>query len=122
MNVKVPIPIFRELFIPSGSKPEYVLEIAAFFASMQRQERCKGGPVSRRSADSHELICYQLKGTTWLSREVRQGLIKKVTKRSQSQMMTRDKYLYQAQKKAARCAAFFCIWLRLLGSNQRPND
>ena len=73
MNVKASIPIFRELLSPSGSEPQDVRDMAAFFASMQRQERRKGGPVSRRSADSHKLIRYQRNGIARLSRAVRQG-------------------------------------------------
>ena len=73
MNVKGSIPIFRELLSPSGSEPQDVREMAAFFASMQRQERRKGGPVSRRSADTHKLIRYQRNGIARLSRAVRQG-------------------------------------------------
>ena len=73
MSVKGSIPIFRELLIPSGSKPQDVREMAAFFARMQRQERRKGGPVSRRSAGTHKLIRYQRNGIARLSRAVRQG-------------------------------------------------
>jgi hypothetical protein len=73
MDVKASTPIFRELFSPSGSEPQDVREMAAFFASMQRQERRMGGPVSRRSADSHKLIRYQRNGIARLSRAVRQG-------------------------------------------------
>ena len=73
VNVKASIPIFRELLIPSGSKAQDVKEMASFFADMQRQERRKGGPVSRRSADSHKLIRYQRNGIARLSRAVRQG-------------------------------------------------
>ena len=72
-NVKASNPIFRELLSPSGSEPQDVREMAAFFASMQRQERQKGGPVSRRSADTHKLIRYQRNGIARLSRSVRQG-------------------------------------------------
>ena len=71
MNVKGSIPIFRELLIPSGSEPQDVREMAAFFASMQRQERRKGGRVSRRTADTHKLIRYQRNGIARLSRAVR---------------------------------------------------
>jgi len=73
VNVKASIPIFRELLIPSGSEPQDVREMATFFADMQRQERRKGGPVSRRTADSHKLIRYQRNGIARLSRAVRQG-------------------------------------------------
>jgi len=73
MNVKASIPIFRELLIPSGSEPQDVREMATFFADMQRQERRKGGPVSRRTADSHKLIRYQRNGIARLSRAIRQG-------------------------------------------------
>ena len=73
MNVKASIPIFRELLSPSGSEPQDVREMAAFFASMQRQEWRKGGPVSRRTADTHKLIRYQRNGIARLSRAVRQG-------------------------------------------------
>jgi hypothetical protein len=73
MNVRASIPIFRELLIPSGSEPQDVKEMATFFTDMQRQERRKGGPVSRRSADSHKLIRYQRNGIARLSRAVRQG-------------------------------------------------
>ena len=73
VNVKASIPIFRELLSPSGSEPEDVREMATFFADMQRQERRKGGPVRRRTADSHKLIRYQRNGIARLSRAVRQG-------------------------------------------------
>jgi hypothetical protein len=73
MNVKASNPIFRELLSPSGSEPQDVREMAAFFASMQRQERRKSGPVSRRSSDTHKLIRYQRNGMSRLSRAVRQG-------------------------------------------------
>jgi hypothetical protein len=73
VNVKASIPIFRELLIPSGSEPHDVREMAAFFASMQRQERRKGGPVSRRTTDTHKLIRYQRNAIARLSRVVRQG-------------------------------------------------
>ena len=72
MSVKASIPIFRELLSPSGSEPSDVREMAAFFASVQRQERRKGGPVSRRSADTHKLMRYQRNGIARLSRAVRQ--------------------------------------------------
>ncbi len=72
-NVKVSIPIFRELLSPSGSEPQDVREMATFFTDMQRQERRKGGPVSRRTADRHKLIRYQRNGIARLSRAVRQG-------------------------------------------------
>ena len=73
MKVKASIPIFRELLSPSGSEPQDVREMTAFFTSMQRQERRKGGAVSRRSADTHKLIRYQRNGIARLSRAVRQG-------------------------------------------------
>ena len=73
MSVKGSIPIFRELLGPSGSKPQDVREMAAFFARMQRQERRKGGPVPRRTTDTHKLIRYQRNGIARLSRAVRQG-------------------------------------------------
>jgi hypothetical protein len=72
-NVKASNPIFSELLIPSGSETQDVRDMAAFFASMQRQEQRKGGPVSRRSADTHKLIRYQRNGIARLSRAVRQG-------------------------------------------------
>jgi hypothetical protein len=72
-NVKASNPIFRELLSPSGSEPQDVREMAAFFASMQRQERRKGGQVSRRSADTHKLIRYQRNGIARLSRAVRRN-------------------------------------------------
>jgi hypothetical protein len=72
-NVKASNPIFSELLSPSGSEPQDVREMAAFFASMQRQERRKGGPVARRTTDSHKLIRYQRNGIARLSRAVRQG-------------------------------------------------
>ena len=83
MSVKGSIPIFRELLSPSGSEPSDVREMAAFFADTQRHERRKGGPVSRRSADTHKLIRYQRNGIARLSKAVQQSYIKKVTKRSQ---------------------------------------
>ena len=72
-NVKASNPIFRELLSQSGSEPQDVREMAAFFASMQRQERRKGGPVSRRSAGTHKLIRYQRNAIARLSRAIRQG-------------------------------------------------
>jgi hypothetical protein len=72
-NVRASNPIFSELLSPSGSEPQDVRDMAAFFAGMQRQERRKGGPVSRRTADSHKLIRYQRNGIARLSRAVRQG-------------------------------------------------
>jgi len=72
-NMKASNPVFRELLSPSGSEPQDVREMASFFASMQRQERRKGGPVSRRSSDTHKLIRYQRNGISRLSRAVRQG-------------------------------------------------
>ena len=72
-NVKASNPIFGELLSLSGSEPKDVREMAAFFASMQRQERRKGGPVSRRTADTHKLIRYQRNGIARLSRAIRQG-------------------------------------------------
>ena len=73
MSVKGSIPIFRELLSPSGSEPQDVREMAAFFNDMQRQERRKGGPVSRRTADTHKLIRYQRSAIARLSKAVRQG-------------------------------------------------
>ena len=73
VNVKASIPIFRELLSPSGSEPQDVREMTSFFASMQRLERRKGGPVSRRSADTHKLIRYQRNGIARLSGAIRQG-------------------------------------------------
>ena len=73
MNVKASNPIFSELLSPSGSEPQDVRGMAAFFAGMQRQEWRKGGPVSRRSMDTHKLIRYQRNAIARLSRAVRQG-------------------------------------------------
>ena len=72
-NVKASNPIFSELLSPSGSEPQDLRDMAAFFASMQRQERRKGGPVSRRSSDTHKLIRYQRNAIARLSRAIRQG-------------------------------------------------
>ena len=47
-------------------------DMAAFFVSMQRQERRKGGPVSRRTTDSHKLIRFKCNGIARLSSAVRQ--------------------------------------------------
>jgi len=73
MDLWASVPIFRELLSPSGSEPQDVREMATFFADMQRQERRKGGPVSRRSSDTHKLKRYQRNGIARLSRAVRQG-------------------------------------------------
>jgi hypothetical protein len=72
-NMRASNPIFKELLSPSGSEPQDVREMAAFFASMQRQERRKGGPVSRRTAGTHKLIRYQRNAIARLSRAVRRG-------------------------------------------------
>ena len=50
VNVKSSILFFREMLSPSGSEPEDARDMAASFASMQRQEQRKGGPISRRSS------------------------------------------------------------------------
>jgi hypothetical protein len=68
VNVKASIPIFRELLSLSGSEPQDVREMATFFADMQRQERRKGGPISRRTTDSLKLTRYQRNGIARLSR------------------------------------------------------
>ena len=73
VEVKASIPIFKELLSSLGSEPGDVREMAAFFANMQRLEWRKVGPVSRRSADTHELMRYQRNGIAWLSRVVRQA-------------------------------------------------
>ena len=73
MSVKGSIPIFREMLSESGSEPKDVRDMEALFASMQRQERRKGGPVSRRTVDTHKLIRYQRNGIARLSRAIRQG-------------------------------------------------
>ena len=73
MSVKGSIPIFREMLSESGSEPKDVRDMSALFASMQRQEWRKGGPVSRRSADTHKLIRYQRNAIARLSMAVRQG-------------------------------------------------
>ena len=70
MNVKSSIPIFRELLSPSGCEPDDVRDMAAFFVSMQRQERRKGGAVSRRTTDTHKLIRYQRNGIARLLKAV----------------------------------------------------
>ena len=72
VNVKASSPIFSELLSPSGSEPQDVREMASFFASMHRQERRKGGPVSRRFADTHKLMRHQRNAIARLSRAVRQ--------------------------------------------------
>ena len=73
VNMRASNPIFRELLSPSGSEPADVKEMATFFADMQRQERRKGGPVSRRASDTHKLIRYQRNGIARLSRAIRQS-------------------------------------------------
>ena len=73
MSVKGSTPIFRAMLRESGSKPQDVRDMAALFASMQRQERRKGGPVSRRSSDTHKPMRYQRNGIARLSRAVWQG-------------------------------------------------
>ena len=73
MSIKDSMPIFREMLSASGSKPGDVRAMAVFFAGMQMKERRKGGPVSRRTTDTHKLIRYQRNGIARLSRAVRQG-------------------------------------------------
>ena len=62
----------REMLSASGSERSDVRKMARFFASMQRWERRRGGPVFRRAADTHKLIRYQRNGIARLSRAVRQ--------------------------------------------------
>ena len=73
MSVKGSMPIFREMLSESGSEPGDVRDMATFFASMQRKERRRGGPVPRRTTDTHKLIRYQRNGIARLSRAVRQN-------------------------------------------------
>jgi len=72
MSIKDSMPIFREMLSASGSEPGDVRDMAAFFAGMQRKERRKGGPVSRRTTDTHKLIRYQRNGIARLSKAVQQ--------------------------------------------------
>ena len=72
MSIKGSMPIFREMLSASGSEPGDVRDMAVFFAGMQRKERRKGGPVSRRTTDTHKLIRYQRNGIARLSKAVRQ--------------------------------------------------
>jgi len=72
MSIKGSMPIFREMLIASGSEPGDVRAMAAFFAGMQRKERRKGGPVSRRTTDTHKLIRYQRNGIARLSKAAQQ--------------------------------------------------
>ena len=72
MSIKDSMPIFREMLSESGSEPGDVRDMAAFFAGMQRKERRKGGPVSRRTTDTHKLIRFQRNGIARLSKAVRQ--------------------------------------------------
>jgi len=82
MSVKGTIPIFREMLSEPGSESDDVRDMAAFFANIQRQERRKGGPVSRRTTNIHKLIRYQRNGITRLSKAVGQNFIRKATKQS----------------------------------------
>jgi len=72
LSVKGAMPTFREMLSASGSERGDVRKMARFFASMQRRERRRGGPVFRRTADTHKLIRYQRNGIARLSRAVRQ--------------------------------------------------
>ena len=73
-NMKVSNPIFRELLSPSGSELQDMRGMwAAFFARMKRQERHKGGPVSRCIADTNKLMHYLCNAIARLSIAVRQG-------------------------------------------------
>ena len=73
MSVKGSMPIYRKMPSESGSEPGDVRDMAAFFASMQMQERREGGLVSRRTKDTPKLIRYQRNGIARLSKAVRQG-------------------------------------------------
>ena len=74
VNMKVSNPIFRELLSPSGSELQDVRGMwAAFFARMKRQERHKGGSLSRRSAGTNKLMRYLRNAIARLSIAVRQG-------------------------------------------------
>ena len=73
VNVKASNPVSSEFLGPLGSEPQGVREMAGFFARMQRQERRKGGPVSRRSSDAHRLIRFQRNGISRLTGAIRQG-------------------------------------------------
>jgi hypothetical protein len=83
VNEKASIPVFRELLSPSGSGADDVRDEMALLAGIQRLERRKGAPVSRRSADTLKLIRYQRNGTARLSRAILQRPGKQKTKRSQ---------------------------------------
>lgn len=92
VNVKSSIPFFREMLSPSGSEREDARDMAASFASMQRQEQRKGGPISRRSSGYAQIDTYQRNGIARLSRAVRQSQTIKVTKRSQIQAKSKPNH------------------------------
>jgi len=66
-------PILSGVLWPAGKGAQGGGEVGIFFGHKQREETAKGGPVSRRSADTHKLIRYQRNGIARLSRAVRQG-------------------------------------------------
>ena len=72
MSVKDSMPIFRAMLNEWGSESSEARKMESLFAGIQKQERDRGGQVSRRTADTHKLMRYQRNGISRLSKAVRQ--------------------------------------------------
>ena len=72
MSVKDSLPIFRAMLNEGGSESSESRKMESLFTGIQKQERDRGGQVSRRTADTHKLMRYQRNGIARLSRAVRQ--------------------------------------------------
>ena len=72
MSVKDSLPIFRAMLNEWGSESSEARKMESLFAGIQKQERDRGGQVSRRTADTHKLMRYQRNGISRLSKAVRQ--------------------------------------------------
>ncbi len=72
MSVKDSLPIFRAMLNEGRSESSEARKMESLFAGIQKQERDRGGQVSRRTADTHKLMRYQRNGISRLSKAVQQ--------------------------------------------------
>ena len=72
MSVKDSLPIFRAMLSEWGSESSEARKMESLFTGIQKQERDRGGQVSRRTADTHKLMRYQRNGISRLSKAVQQ--------------------------------------------------
>jgi hypothetical protein len=72
ISVKGSLPIFRAMLNEWSSESSEARKMESLFTGIQKQERDRGGQVSRRTADTHKLMRYQRNGISRLSKAVQQ--------------------------------------------------